>query len=72
MLDAVLSILMLAALALLAGAYLLWRKTGNAKQPLLMVLLAVIAVANVAIWTVPTSDGSAPLDQMGASGARVD
>ena len=72
MIDVVLSILMLAALALLAGAWLLWRKTGNAKQPLLMVLLAVIAVVNVAIWTVPTSDGSAPLDRLGSSGAAVD
>ena len=70
MLDVVLSILMLAALALLAGAFLLWRKTGRTKQPLLMVLLAVIAVANVAIWTVPSAGGSAPLDQLGASGAQ--
>lgn len=70
MIDVVLSILMLAAIALLAGAFLLWRRTGNLKQPLLMVLLAVIAVVNVAIWTVPAADGSAPLDQLGASGAN--
>lgn len=69
MLDVVLSILMLAALALLAGAFLLWRRTGRMKQPLLMVLLAVIAIANVAIWTLPGADGTAPLDQLKASGA---
>ncbi|WP_228243111.1 hypothetical protein [Porphyrobacter sp. GA68] len=68
MINVVLSILMLAAIALLAGAFLLWRRTGNLKQPLLMVLLAVIAVVNVAIWTVPAADGSAPLDQLRASG----
>lgn len=72
MIDVVLSVLMLAALALLAGAWFLWRRTGNAKQPLLMVLLAVIAVANVAIWTVPDGDGAAPLDRLEASGAASD
>ena len=44
MTDIVLSIVMLAALALVAGAYALWRRTGDAKNPALMVLLAVIAV----------------------------
>lgn len=69
MLDLVLSVLMLAALALVAGAFLLWRKTGNARQPLLMLLLAVIAVANIAIWTVPDDSGTAPLDRLEANGA---
>ena len=69
MLDVVLSILMLAALALLAGAFVLWRRTGRMKQPLLMVLLALIAIGNVAIWTLPGADGAAPLDQLKAGGA---
>ena len=64
MLDLVLSIVVLAAVALLAGAYLLWRRTGNMKNALLMVLLAGVALANVAIWTVPDADGEAPLDKL--------
>ncbi|MBA4043004.1 MAG: hypothetical protein C0471_01065 [Erythrobacter sp.] len=63
----VLSIVMLAALALLAGAFVLWRRTGEAKNPALMVLLAVIAVVNVLIWTVPTSSGEAPIEAIKAA-----
>ncbi|WP_370189444.1 hypothetical protein [Qipengyuania sp.] len=64
MLDAVLSITVLAALLLLVGAFFLWRRTGNAKNALLMVLLAAIALVNVAIWTLPDTDGEAPLDKL--------
>ena len=62
--NAVLSIIMLAAGALVVGAYLLWRKGAPLKQPLLMLLLAVVAVLNVLIWTLPGSSGEAPLDQV--------
>ena len=68
--DFVLSLVMLTALALVAGAVVLWRRTGAIKQPALMVLLAVIALINVLIWTLPTSDGTAPLEQVKAGGAR--
>ena len=68
MTDIVLSIVMLAALALLAGAFALWRRTGEAKNPLLMVMLAVIAVANVLIWTLPSAGGQAPIEQIKAAG----
>jgi drug/metabolite transporter superfamily protein YnfA len=68
MTDIVLSIVMLAALALLAGAFVLWRRTGQVKQPALMVLLAVIAVINVLIWTVPTNSGEAPITQIKTAG----
>ncbi|PKP89396.1 MAG: hypothetical protein CVT76_10585 [Alphaproteobacteria bacterium HGW-Alphaproteobacteria-15] len=68
MTDIVLSIVMLAALALLAGAYALWRRTGQIKQPALMMVLAVIAVLNVLIWTLPTSNGEAPITQIKAAG----
>ena len=64
MTDTVLAIVMLAAFALLAGAFVLWRRTGEAKNPALMVLLAVIAIANVLIWTLPTPDGTAPIEQV--------
>jgi len=68
MTDIVLSIVMLAALALVAGAVVLWRRTGQVKQPALMVLLAVIAVLNVLIWTIPTESGAAPIEQLKAAG----
>lgn len=68
MTDIVLSIVMLAAFALVAGAFVLWRRTGEFKQPALMVLLAVIAIANVLIWTIPTQDGDAPIEQLKAAG----
>lgn len=68
MTDVVLSIVMLAALALLAGAFFLWRRTGEVKNPALMVLLAVIAVINVLIWTVPSEGGQAPIEQLKAAG----
>ena len=66
--DLVLSIVMLAAIALIAGAYVLWRRTGELKQPALMVVLALIALANVLIWTVPTSEGTVPLEQAQQAG----
>ena len=70
MTDIVLSIVMLAAFALLAGAFALWRRTGEAKNPALMVLLAVIAVINVLIWTLPNPGGKAPVEQIKSAGGR--
>lgn len=63
MMDLVLSVLMLAAFALLIGAAVLWRR-GIRKQAAMMVLLAVIAVGNVLIWTVPDAGGAAPTDRL--------
>jgi len=60
MLNAVLSLLVLAAIALLIGAFLLWRKGAPLKQVGLMVVLVIVIVANVLIWTVPDADGVAP------------
>lgn len=62
MTDIVLSLVMLAAIALVGGAFVLWRRTGEAKQPALMVVLAVIAVGNVLIWTLPTAEGETLAD----------
>lgn len=62
--NIVLSIVMLAAFALVAGAIYLWRRTGEIKQPALMVLLALVMVANVLIWTLPDASGDAPIDQV--------
>lgn len=62
--NAVLSILMLAAIALVAGAVALWRKPGFRKQAMLMLVLAAVMIVNVAIWTLPNASGSAPLAQV--------
>lgn len=61
--DAILSIVMLAALAMFAGAFWLWRRQGAIKQVWLMILLGVIMLVNVAIWAVPQKDGAAPADR---------
>jgi drug/metabolite transporter superfamily protein YnfA len=57
MLDTALSLLMIASLALLGGAFLLWRK-GERKRAGLMALLAVVMVVNLVIWTAPTTGGA--------------
>ena len=59
----VLSILMLACIAMLLGAIMLWRRRGVSKQVWLMLVLAVVLAANVAIWVVPSQDGTAPVQQ---------
>lgn len=63
MTDTVLSIVVLAALALIVGAVFAWR-AGHRRQAVLMVVLALVAGINVAIWTVPDADGKAPLDRI--------
>lgn len=59
--ETVLSIVVLAAIALVLGAYALWRRGGSRKQIALMLVLAVIMAGNVAIWTWPGADGKAPV-----------
>ena len=59
--DMALSLLMLGALALLAGALYLWRSRGEHQRPWLMVLLAVVMLVNVGIWTLPDASGEAPV-----------
>jgi hypothetical protein len=61
--DAILSVVMLTALALIAGAAFLWFKRRAAKQAGLMLVLAVVMLVNVAIWTLPDPSGSAPIDE---------
>ena len=61
--ETVLSIMVLAAIALVAGAIMLWRKGGARKQIALMLLLALVISLNVGIWTIPDASGEAPLAQ---------
>jgi hypothetical protein len=59
--NIVISLMVLAAIALTAGAITLWRRGGQRKQVALMLLLVAVIAANVAILSIPSSDGSAPL-----------
>ncbi len=47
------SITVLAAFALLAGSFYLWRKHGAGRQAMLMAILAFVMLVNVVIWTLP-------------------
>lgn len=62
-LDTVLSVLALAVIALLAGAFALWRRGERTKQVWLMLVLAAVAAGNLAIWLVPDGSGKAPVEQ---------
>ena len=62
--DLILSLVMLAAFALIAGAAFLWFKARARKQAGLMALLALVMLINVAIWTIPDATGDAPIDQV--------
>lgn len=62
--DTVLSIVVLAAFALVGGALFLWRRGGASSQVWLMLLLVLVMIVNVLIWTLPGPDGAAPLDQV--------
>jgi len=56
MFDFIISLVVLAALALAAGAFALYRR-GDRKRARLMALLVAVMVVNVAIWMVPTEGG---------------
>lgn len=61
-LDLVLSILVLAALALTGGAIVLWQR-GQRQQALLMMVLAGVMAVNVGIWVLPDEAGNVPVGQ---------
>jgi drug/metabolite transporter superfamily protein YnfA len=61
-LDLVLSILVLAALALIGGAIVLWQR-GQRQQALLMAVLAGVMAVNVGIWVLPDEAGNVPIGQ---------
>ncbi len=62
-LDTVLSIMVLGCLAMVLGAFALWRRRGATRQVWLMLVLAVVLAGNVAIWLVPDGGGQAPVKQ---------
>jgi hypothetical protein len=62
MLDAALSLMVIAVAALIGGAYFQFRR-GNRKQAGLMLVLAVVFGVNVAIWSVPNEQGASLVNQ---------
>ena len=62
MLDAALSLMMLAAIALVAGALFLFRR-GERQRPVLMLVLAAIMGVNLVIWTAPTQQGTTLVEE---------
>ena len=67
MFDIILSIIVLAAIFLLIGAVVLFRK-GMTKQATLMLVLAVVMAVNASIWLVPTKDGQTPAELVEEAG----
>lgn len=63
MMNAVLSLLVLAVLLLPLLALTMWRR-GARQQAALMLVLALVAAVNVAIWTWPDAAGKAPAGQV--------
>ena len=51
-----LSLLVLTSIALIVGAYVLFRR-GMRRQAWLMIALALVMAGNVVIWTAPTESG---------------
>ena len=55
--ETALSLMVLTAVALTAGAAYLWRSRGLKRQAVLMLVLAAVMAVNVAIWTLPNERG---------------
>ena len=66
--DLALSLLMLAALALIGGAIVQWRRTGPSRNTWLMLVAAAVMLANVAIWVIPDTHGAAPANRAAGPG----
>ena len=61
--DAILSVLVLTAIALIAAAIWQWRRVGASRQVWLMLAAAAVMIGNVLILAVPDKDGTAPIDR---------
>ena len=59
--NLILSVLMLAGAALLAGGIYVLRKGINRRQGWLMILAAAVMFANVGIWTIPVPESNQPV-----------
>lgn len=68
--DLALSLAMLAMVALLAGAWFLYKRNGPNRQTLLMVVMALVLLGNVVIWQLPPPENSEAAGAEGAPAAR--
>jgi drug/metabolite transporter superfamily protein YnfA len=66
--DTMLSLLMLCAIALIGGAFLLWRRKGMSRNVWLMLIAAAVMLADVAIWVVPGPGGASPMEATAGPG----
>ena len=64
MTNLILSVLMLAGAALVAGGIYILRKGSNKKQGWLMLVAAAVMFANVAIQTIPVPESNQPVPTM--------
>lgn len=62
MLPTILSVLVIAGIALIVGAWMLYRRGAPKLRVALMLIAALILFANVAIWTVPLANGESPVE----------
>ena len=60
----IVSIMMLAAITMVVGAIRLWRRGAARLQIALMLVVALVIVANVLIWTLPMGDNTPPAQQV--------
>jgi len=58
MADLLLSVAMLAALALILGGAVLWRMRSESRKGITMIVAGVVVLANVAIWSLPAPQGT--------------
>lgn len=63
MLDTALSLVMLAAIALIIGSLVMWRRGAPRGRVILALVLAVIAILNVLVMTVPYEGGETPVEK---------
>lgn len=61
--DTMLSLLVLAAIALVMAAVFAFRR-GARQQAVLMLVLAAVGIVNVLIWTVPDAGGTSPAEKL--------
>jgi hypothetical protein len=63
MLSIILSLLMLAGIALVAGGIAVWRR-GDRRKAALMFVAALVAFGNVALVVAPLSNGRSPAEAL--------
>jgi len=63
MLDFALSFVMLGAFVLIIVAVVMWRRGAPRVNVILALVLAVIAIANVLVMTIPYESGETPVEK---------